>query len=121
QYKLLDFNPRVGAQFRLFEDRAGIDVARALYLDLTGRCVPDSGSTEGRTFIAEFNDVAASLEYFWRGWLVPSEWRRSLKGTRELAWWSRDDPLPFLMMSLRLLIRVLKRHLRIQPAAPNIA
>ena len=27
KYKLLDFNPRVGAQFRLFETGAGIDVA----------------------------------------------------------------------------------------------
>src|SRR5262249_44867977 len=31
QYKLLDFNPRIGAQFRVFEDDAGLDVARALY------------------------------------------------------------------------------------------
>jgi hypothetical protein len=30
----LDFNPRVGAQFRLFEDDAGSDVVRALHLDL---------------------------------------------------------------------------------------
>ena len=37
EYKLLDFNPRLGAQFRLFADPAGIDVARAAYLDLTGQ------------------------------------------------------------------------------------
>src|SRR5262249_33133935 len=37
QYKLLDFNPRIGANFRMFEDSAGIDVVRALHLDLTGR------------------------------------------------------------------------------------
>jgi D-aspartate ligase len=29
QYKLLDFNPRIGAQFRLFRDAAGTDVATA--------------------------------------------------------------------------------------------
>ena len=121
QYKLLDFNPRVGAQFRLFEDRAGIDVARALYLDLTGRSIPSSGNTDGRTFVAEFNDVAASLEYFWRGWLEPDEWWRSLKGTREWAWWSRDDPLPFLMTCLRLILRVFKRQLGMQPTVPKIA
>jgi D-aspartate ligase len=40
QYKLLDFNPRVGAQFRLFETPAGVDVVRAQHLDLTGRPVP---------------------------------------------------------------------------------
>ncbi len=40
QYKLLDFNPRMGAQFRLFETEAGLDVVRAMHLDLTGRPVP---------------------------------------------------------------------------------
>jgi len=39
-YHLLDFNPRPGAQFRLFTDRAGTDVVRAQHLDLTGRAVP---------------------------------------------------------------------------------
>jgi predicted ATP-grasp superfamily ATP-dependent carboligase len=122
QYKLLDFNPRIGAQFRLFEDRAGVDVARALYLDLTGRRVPGSRATEGRTFIAEFNDLAASLCYFWLGKLTFQEWRRSLQGCKELAWFSGDDPLPFVVMCLRLLCRVAKRLLRMKPASytPNV-
>jgi predicted ATP-grasp superfamily ATP-dependent carboligase len=40
QYKLLDFNPRLGAQFRLFTTGTGVDVARAAYLDLTGQPGP---------------------------------------------------------------------------------
>jgi predicted ATP-grasp superfamily ATP-dependent carboligase len=120
QYKLLDFNPRIGAQFRLFEDRAGIDVARALYLDLTGRLAPSSWPTEGRTFIVEPYDLAASIGYFRQGGLTLREWRLSLKGTRELAWFSRDDPLPFLMMCIRLLLRVVERVLRLRPA-PHVA
>lgn len=40
RYYLLDFNPRVGAQFRMFEDDAGIDVVRAMHLDLSGRPIP---------------------------------------------------------------------------------
>ena len=116
QYKLLDFNPRVGAQFRLFEDRAGIDVARALYLDLTGRSVPSSWPTEGRTFIVEPYDLLAALGYFRRGGLTLREWRLSFKGTRELAWLSRDDPLPFLMMCIRLVFRAVERVLRLRPA-----
>jgi D-aspartate ligase len=35
QYKLLDFNPRIGAQFRVFVDDNGLDVARALYCDFS--------------------------------------------------------------------------------------
>jgi predicted ATP-grasp superfamily ATP-dependent carboligase len=120
QYKLLDFNPRIGAQFRLFEDRLGVDVARALYLDLTGRPIPVSSASERRIFIAEFHDLAASFVYYWLGKLTFQEWRRSLQGCRELAWFSRDDPLPFVMMCLRLLRRVAERLLRIKPAS-NIA
>lgn len=37
RYKLLDFNPRLGAQFRLFQDPQGLDLAMMAYLDLTGQ------------------------------------------------------------------------------------
>ena len=115
QYKLVDFNPRIGAQFRLFEDGAGLDVARALYLDLTGRCVPRSGPLSGRTFVVEFHDLAASLGYFRQGALTFQKWRRSLKGRREWAWSCRDDPLPFLVMCIRLLLRAVEKILRLRP------
>ncbi|MGA7383857.1 MAG: hypothetical protein WBW81_03915, partial [Methylocella sp.] len=39
QYKILDCNPRVGQNFRMFENSAAIDVVRAQHLDLTGRCI----------------------------------------------------------------------------------
>jgi predicted ATP-grasp superfamily ATP-dependent carboligase len=48
RYRLLDCNPRVGAQFRLFESTAGIDVVRAQHLDLTGREVPQAPQVNGR-------------------------------------------------------------------------
>jgi D-aspartate ligase len=121
QYKLVDFNPRIGAQFRLFEDGAGVDVARALYLDLTGRCVPASGPIGGRTFVVEFHDLAASLGYLRQGRLTFRDWRRSLKGTREWAWSCRDDPLPFLVMCIRLLLRVAEKILRVRPAPTKIS
>ena len=47
RYKLLDFNPRMGAQFRLFESESGIDVVRALHLDLTGRRFRRGNSAPG--------------------------------------------------------------------------
>lgn len=109
RYKLLDFNPRVGANFRMFEDRAGIDVVRALHLDLTGKDVRRSPMIEGRTFIVELHDLFASFAHLRRGELTVQTWRRSLSGTRELAWWSSDDPLPFLVMGARLLLRAAER------------
>jgi D-aspartate ligase len=117
QYKLLDFNPRIGAQFRLFQSDTGVDVARALYLDLTGRPVPRSLPPQARTFIVEPYDLLASLTYFWRGGLTLREWRASVTGARELAWFSRDDPLPFLVMCIRLMLRGVERTMRVRPAA----
>jgi hypothetical protein len=75
---------------------------------------------EGRTFIVEFHDLVASLGYFRQGRLTLQEWWLSLKGTREWAWLSRDDPLPFVIMGIRLLLRVVARILRIR-LAPNTA
>jgi len=112
RYKLLDFNPRVGANFRMFENRERIDVVRALHLDLTGRDVHRSSMIEGRTFIVELHDLFASLAYLRRGRLSIQAWRKSLTGRRELAWWSWDDPLPFLAMGTRLLLRVAERVVR---------
>ncbi len=63
QYKLLDFNPRVGAQFRLFETTAGIDVVRAQHLDLTGRVVPNGAPATGRGFAVEILDVPARVAH----------------------------------------------------------
>jgi D-aspartate ligase len=112
RYKILDFNPRVGANFRMFENREGIDVVRALHLDLTGRAIPASSMIEGRRFVVELHDLFASVAYLRQGRLTAQKWRQSLRGRRELAWWSSDDPLPFLTMGTRALLRVAGRVFR---------
>jgi D-aspartate ligase len=100
QYKLVDFNPRVGAQFRLFETTAGIDVVRALHLDLTGRAVPAGAQVDGRRLIVENIDVPARLT---RRSSASAAVPAALSATStELAWLARDDPFPFLAMSARL-------------------
>ncbi|MFF4484947.1 ATP-grasp domain-containing protein [Streptomyces sp. NPDC001544] len=80
RYHLLDFNPRPGAQFRLFSDSSGLDVVRALHLDLTGRPLPDGIPTAGRAFVVENYAPLAAL--------------RPAPGGRELAWYARDDRVP---------------------------
>jgi D-aspartate ligase len=112
RYHLLDFNPRIGAQFRLFKDTAGIDVVRALYLDLTGQPVRVGPQIEGRTFVAEIQDVLASLAYWRSGTLVIGDWWRSLRRIDEAAWYAADDPLPFLLMCLHMPLRAVSRALR---------
>ncbi|MFJ9035277.1 ATP-grasp domain-containing protein [Streptomyces sp. NPDC102406] len=108
QYKLLDFNPRMGAQFRLFESEAGIDVVRALHLRLTGRDVPQGEQRAGRGYLVENIDLPALLAYRRSGYTTPHAPARA-SGT-ELAWWAADDPRPFFTMLARF-VRPGARHL----------
>ncbi|MCX4692796.1 ATP-grasp domain-containing protein [Streptomyces sp. NBC_01408] len=60
-FRLVDFNPRPGAQFRLFTDAAGLDVVQAMYLDLTGQQVPQPAGGPGRVFVAENYALLAAV------------------------------------------------------------
>jgi len=101
-YKLLDVNPRVGGSFRLFTGDAGMDVLRALYLDLTGQPVPRAIPRHGRRWIVEPYDLVAAVQLGREGELGLRRWRRSLRGVQEAAWFDPRDPLPFLGMVLRM-------------------
>jgi D-aspartate ligase len=96
RYKLLDFNPRVGAQFRLFENEREIDVVRAQYLDLTGQEVPVGEQVEGRRFVLEHVDPLARWSYRQRD-CSPSPRPPRDAGT-EYAWFAGDDLKPYLAM-----------------------
>ncbi|MFC5721917.1 ATP-grasp domain-containing protein [Streptomyces gamaensis] len=106
--KLLDFNPRMGAQFRLFESETGIDVVRAQHLDLTGRKVPEGEQLAGRRFVVENIDLPALAAYRRSGYTTPHAPPRA-NGT-ELAWAARDDIKPFFTMLARF-VRPGARHL----------
>jgi predicted ATP-grasp superfamily ATP-dependent carboligase len=108
QYKLLDFNPRMGAQFRLFESESGIDVVRAMHLDLTGRTVPEGEQRAGHRYIVENIDLPALLAYRRSGYTTPHAPARA-SGT-ELAWLAGDDLRPFFTMLARF-VRPGARHL----------
>ncbi|RRR69616.1 ATP-grasp domain-containing protein [Streptomyces sp. RP5T] len=108
QYKLLDFNPRMGAQFRLFESGSGVDVVRAMHLDLTGRAVPEGEQRAGHRYVVGNIDLPALLAYRRSGYTTPHAPARP-SGT-ELAWFAGDDPLPFLTMLARF-VRPGARHL----------
>jgi predicted ATP-grasp superfamily ATP-dependent carboligase len=98
QYRLLDVNPRVGSTFRLFVDSVGMDVVRALYLDLTGQPVVVGKMVEGRKWIVENFDVISSVRYMRDGRLGIAEWLRSFKGVAEGSWLATDDLAPFAGM-----------------------
>jgi D-aspartate ligase len=102
EYKLLDFNPRLGAQFRLFRDGAGMDVVLAQYLDLTGGRLPASEQVTGRTFWVESYDPLSALSYWRHGELGLRSWLASVRTVDEAAWFARDDLRPFGLMCMRM-------------------
>lgn len=103
-YKVLDINPRVGATFRLFVARNGLDVVRAMYLDMTGQPIPRAVPQEGRKWFVEDKDLLSSFRYHADGKLTVIAWLRSLRGIREAGYFAWDDLRPFL--------RLLVNHLR---------
>jgi D-aspartate ligase len=111
QYKLLDFNPRIGAQFRLFHDAAGTDVVTACYLDLTGQTIPVSEQVTGRGFMVENYDPISAFSYWRGGELGLRSWLASLRTVDEAAWFARDDLRPFGVMCLRMGWRMATRKL----------
>jgi D-aspartate ligase len=100
-YKLLDVNPRLGLNFRQCVGRNGLDVARALYLDLTDQAVPSDTPAEGRVWWVENLDVAAGIDACVAGDLSPRRWAGSLRRVDEPAWFAGDDLAPFRAMCAR--------------------
>ena len=111
QYNLLDFNPRVGAQFRLFVTEAEVDVVRALHLDLTGREVLPTTQVNGRLFLVENFDLPARLAYRRSEYTTPSAPVKA--SSTELAWLARDDLRPFFVMLARFIPPAATRLLRL--------
>ncbi len=98
QYKVLDINPRVGSTFRLFVGEHGMDVVRAMYLDLAGSRVTPDQATDGRKWLVEDWDLSSSFRYLRDGRLSLREWGNSFAGVQELAYFAADDPVPFMAL-----------------------
>jgi D-aspartate ligase len=107
KYKIVDCNPRVGQNFRMFESEDAIDVVRAQYLSLSGASFANCDMIEQRLFVVE--SFCLPLLFGWRRAATTIFFKSS--GRRHLAWWSRDDALPFFVMAIRLILRVLQRRL----------
>lgn len=107
QYKVLDINPRIGATFRLFVAENGMDVARALYLDMTRQRIPPSQAREGRKWFVEL-DLKSCLDYRREGNLTLRQWLRSLRGIEEAGYFAWDDLAPVWRLCVRALADGLK-------------
>ena len=71
-----------------------MDVARALYLDVTGQTIQPSSPRYGRKWMVEDCDLVSSIRYYRNGELTVKDWLRSFRGVQETAFLSLRDPLP---------------------------
>jgi len=94
RYKVLDVNPRIGSSFRLFVAKCGLDVVRALYLDMTGQAIPTARVEPGRRWWVEDRDTVTALKLLRSGELRLPTYLSSLRGTDERALFARDDLRP---------------------------
>src|SRR5262249_9527461 len=100
-----DFNPRVGATFRLFEGQNGMDVVRAMYLHITGQTVPPSRICEGKKWIVEDLELSSLFHYFRDAALSFRDCLRSLRGICETAWFDCEDTGHFLQLCASIATR----------------
>ena len=111
-YKLLDVNPRIGSTFRLFVAENGLDVARAMYLDLTKQTVIPSTPREGRKWFVEDQDVISCFHYHREGTLTFKQWVQSFRGVEEAAFYASDDLYPCVARTMGLCGEAFKRFRR---------
>lgn len=112
-YRLLDFNPRIGGQFRIFQSAEGIDIARLLHLELTHRPLPSVKQIDGRCYVDDFF-LLPSAYGIWKqsGRRRTTERPHDANATRPtllsrkqrlvFAWFAIDDARPFFHIVLRL-------------------
>lgn len=120
RFYLLDANPRPGAQFAVARRADGIDAARSLHRELTGRPVPAQESqSRDHALCVENYDLASAAWSLAHRRLTVSGWRRSLTaGPVELAWFAPDDVVPALMMWWRFALRLVVRRGHPGPRRP---
>jgi len=108
-YKVLDINPRIGSTFRLFVSEDGMDVARALYLDMTGQPVVCGTPREGRKWVVEDQDIVSCLRYHRDGNLTFKQWIDSFHGVEEGGFYASDDFGPCISRVMTLFGQGLKK------------
>lgn len=102
KYKLIEINARSWLWVSLAR-RAGIDFMAMLYSDMNGK-EPDATASfeENIKWINIYTDTWIALKEILKGNLSTKDYLSSLKGKKEYAVLSRDDPLPFLVEILIL-------------------
>jgi predicted ATP-grasp superfamily ATP-dependent carboligase len=98
--KLLEINARPWWHLWLSE-KCGVDIALISYLDAIGNAEVQSQNEQyevGVKSLHLINDIRAAAHMFSTKELSSHEWVSSLKGKKCFAFFSRNDPLPFIVL-----------------------
>lgn len=113
KFKLIEINPRSWTQNTL-STKSGVNIIYTSYLDALGKSKGQNSAsyqTEVK-WINIFRDFYISFQYLRKKEISLAEWIRSLKGKKEFAVFSYDDPLPFIYFPFYAVLRLFKDAMR---------
>ncbi len=102
KYKLIEMNARTWLWHSL-AIRCGVDFPYLLYKDMSGKEVtPVMSFRKGIKWLHIYTDLWVAIKEIVKGKLKISDYFESLKGKKEFAVFSLNDPLPFIGETLLL-------------------
>jgi len=108
KYKLIEINARPWG-WHTIAIAAGVDLPYLSYLDMLGEEVRQNGFTEGIKWMHLVTDIPTAAIELLKGRMKLAEYFNSLKGKKEFAVWSCEDPMPFIAELVLLPYLWLKR------------
>lgn len=94
KYKLLEVNPRIWGWHTLAV-AAGVDLPYLLYLDMIGEKITIQLPSNHTKWVRLATDIPTVFTEIMRGNMKIADYIVSMKGKKEFAVFSLDDPLPF--------------------------
>lgn len=94
KYKLLEINPRVWGWHTLAIG-AGVDLPYLLYLDMIGERIEVQLPSNHVKWVRLVTDIPTAFFEILKGNIKIADYVASMKGKKEFAVFSLDDPLPF--------------------------
>jgi predicted ATP-grasp superfamily ATP-dependent carboligase len=95
EFKLIEVNPRLWGWHTL-AIAAGVDLPYLLYRDMIGGEVEMQMPSRSIKWIRLITDIPTVFLELIRGKMTVSDYVKSMKGKKEFAVLSSDDPLPFI-------------------------
>ncbi|MGA7828357.1 MAG: hypothetical protein WCA04_11885 [Geobacteraceae bacterium] len=112
EYKLIDINTRTWAWHTLGA-KAGVNFSMLLFKDMHNEGFTINSFETGVKWFREITDLSIALTEILKHSMTISDYLQTLKGKKELAVFSRTDPLPFFADLFMAPYRLYERGFRV--------